>query len=394
MAPFGGWDMPIQYSSILAEARAVRSACGVFDVSHMGRLWVEGPGAAAFLQRVLTADVPALRPGRVRYCFILNEGAGIIDDCIITHLPEEGRYLLVCNAGNRPAVVAWLQRWMGDSAHPSTNPSLPLRSAQGFGSPRALRGSGRTEGVSLSDRTAGTVMLAVQGPEAVATFGALTDFFAFASPVAALRPFALMESSVQPARVEAIRESPPQGGPGKALVSRTGYTGEDGVEVVLPAADGARLWRALAERGVTPCGLGARDVLRLEAGLALHGNDLDATTTPLEAGLGRFVAETNTVFIGREALERQRASGVRRSLVGFRVVERGIPRHGYRVLSAAGVEVGAVTSGGYSPTLDAAIGMAYVTTQHAGPGTRLVVDIRGRLTPAEVAPLPFYSRKR
>lgn len=237
-------------------------------------------------------------------------------------------------------------------------------------------------------------MLAVQGPEAVATIGALTDFFAFASPVPALRPFALMESSIQPARVGTIHDSTPQGGPAKAIVSRTGYTGEDGVEVVLPAADGMRLWHVLSKRGVTPCGLGARDVLRLEAGLALHGSDLDATTTPLEAGLGRFVSDANTMFIGRAALEQQRAAGVRRRLVGLRVVERGIARQGYRVLSEAGDEVGTVTSGGYSPTLNTAIGMAYVTTPHAEPGTRLVVDIRGRLTSAEVAPLPFYSRKR
>lgn len=344
MVPFAGWEMPIQYTSILEEARAVRRRMGVFDVSHMGRIRVEGPGSAPFLHFLLTGDILGLRPGRARYGFLLNEQGGIIDDTV-TYRLERDRFLLVCNAANRPAVWSWLVLW-----------------GKGW------------RGLLLEDVTQQTGMVAFQGPLAVAEADALAGR-ALASP---LRPFACTEAEVA-------------GHP--LFLGRTGYTGEDGVEFVLPASGAPSLWDALVQRGATPCGLGARDILRLEAGLMLHGNDIDPTTTPLEAGLERFVSLEKEEFVGRPALLRQREEGVKRRLVGFRMLERGIPRHGYSIL-ADGRVVGQVTSGGHSPTLDTDIGMGYVAVEYAGEGTRLLVDIRGRQLPAEVVPLPFYRRPR
>ncbi|MBI4233815.1 MAG: glycine cleavage system aminomethyltransferase GcvT [Chloroflexi bacterium] len=342
MVPFGGWEMPIQYASILGEARAVRGSMGIFDVSHMGRIRLLGPGTVPFLQRLLTGDAGKLRPGRARYGFLANEQGGIIDDTVLYRL-EEQRFLLVCNAANRETVLAWLRR------------------------------QAPKEGLVMEDLTRQTAMIAFQGPR---TPGVL-DALCAPHLSAALRPFAAAEAEVAGRR---------------ALVGRTGYTGEDGFEFILPAEEGPALWRALVEQGAVPCGLGARDVLRLEAGLMLHGNDIDPATTPVEAGLERFVDMDKGEFIGREALRRQQALGVRRRLVGFATQVRGIPRHGYGIL-ADGKEVGHVTSGGYSPTLDRDIGMGYVALEYASPGSRIAIDIRGKAVPAEVVPLPFYKRK-
>ncbi|GBD10615.1 Aminomethyltransferase [bacterium HR23] len=345
MVPFAGWEMPLQYVGILAEVRAVRTASGVFDVSHMGRIRVEGVGAGPLLARLLTHDAQALRPGRARYGFLLNPQGGIIDDTILYRLGEE-RYLLVCNAANRLTVLAWLQRW-----------------AEGF-PPLAIR-----------DETLATAMVAFQGPEA---FGKAVSL----APVEGLRPFGAWEGAL------------PLGGHSvPALVGRTGYTGEDGVEWVLPAEAGPFLWRALRGLGGQPCGLGARDILRLEAGLMLHGTDIDPSTTPLEAGLERFVDLQREGFLGREALLAQKEAGLGRRLVGFVLRERGIPRHGYPILHN-GTVVGTVTSGGFSPTLGKDIGMGYVHPSCAAPGTPIEVEIRGRAVPGEVVPLPFYTRRR
>lgn len=345
MVPFAGWEMPLQYGGILTEVRAVRTACGVFDVSHMGRIRLEGPGAGPLLARLLTQDALALRPGRARYGFLLNPQGGIIDDTILYRLGEE-RYLLVCNAANRQAVVAWIQRWA-------------------VGSPA----------VSLSDETQQTAMVAFQGPLAFGKAASLAH-------VESLRPFGAWEGPLSIG-----------GQTIPALIGRTGYTGEDGVEFVLPAEGGPSLWRALLALGAQPCGLGARDILRLEAGLMLHGTDIDPTTTPLEAGLERFVDLKREGFIGREALLAQQARGLQRRLVGFVMQERGIPRHGYPILYDGKV-VGTVTSGGFSPTLGKDIGTGYVSPSCAHPGTPIEVDIRGRRVPGEVVALPFYSRRR
>ena len=351
MVPFGGWEMPLQYTSILSEARAVRSGVGIFDVSHMARLHVRGEDATAFLDRVLTARVSALRPGRARYTFLLNEDGGIIDDGVVAR-PDDGsgaedHLLLVTNAGTRPTVLAWLEQWSGEF-------------------PRQ----------QLHDATPETAMVAVQGPQAAA----LLDGMAEGTP-SAMRPFACA----------ALTLDLSTGAPVEAVVSRTGYTGEDGFEVVVPAGDAVALWRRLVDGGAVACGLGSRDTLRLEAALMLSGTDVGPSTTPLEAAQDRFVNLEKEGFVGREALLRMQEQGVPRRMVGFQVLAQGIPRSGY-ALSKDGVAVGEVTSGGYSPTLDTAIGLGYVAPEHSTPGTDLTVDLRGRATPARVVKLPFYRR--
>ena len=355
MVPFGGWEMPLQYTSILSEARAVRSGVGIFDVSHMARLHVRGEDATAFLDRVLTARVGALRPGRARYTFLLNEDGGIIDDGVVAR-PDDGsgaedHLLLVTNAGTRPTVLAWLGQWSGEF-------------------PRQR----------LHDATTETAMVAVQGPQAAA----LLDGMAEGTP-SAMRPFACAALTLDLSQGERGHA------PVSAVVSRTGYTGEDGFEVVVAAGDAVALWRRLVDGGAVACGLGSRDTLRLEAALMLSGTDVGPSTTPLEAAQDRFVNLEKEGFVGREALLRMQEQGVPRRMVGFQVLAQGIPRSGY-ALSKGGVAVGEVTSGGYSPTLDMAIGLGYVAPEHSTPGTDLTVDLRGRATPARVVRLPFYRR--
>ncbi|MFQ5860928.1 MAG: glycine cleavage system aminomethyltransferase GcvT [Dehalococcoidia bacterium] len=344
MMPFAGWEMPIQFAGILAEARAVRGGSGIFDVSHMGRLYLSGSDATALLDWVLTASVVTLQPDRSRYTLLLNQQGGIIDDGIVYRLGEQ-KFLLVCNAANRPPVVSWLHQWSRE----------------------------RFPQVAMEDRTEETVMVALQGPETPALLESLSG-----NALSALRPFTCAVGEVA----------------GKsALVGRTGYTGEDGFELIVPWQAGPPLWRALMERGAQPCGLGARDVLRLEAGLLLHGSDTDQTTTPLEAGLERFVRLEKGEFVGSSALLRQQQEGLQRRLVGFVIQGQGVARHGYPLL-VQGQPVGAVTSGTYSPTLDRSIGLGYVRVEYATSGQSLQVDIRGRQVEAQVTPLPFYSRKR
>ena len=343
MVPFGGWDMPVQYTGILDEARAVRSNAGLFDVSHMGRIEISGPNAVSLLNRVLSVDVPKLRRRRARYGVICNLDGGIIDDTIVYRLGRE-RYLLVPNASNADTVADWLLRWR--------------------------RGS---DEVDVNIVTEELAMIAHQGPAAQLILSGLTDH-----DLSSLRLFRAAETEVA-------------GAP--SIVARTGYTGEDGFELMVPAGDAARIWRALSDAGAVPCGLGARDVLRLEAGLPLHGNDIDAATNPYEAGLGRFVDLDREEYVARESLIRLRDEVPARRLVGFDVVGRGIARHGYAIV-AGDERVGEVTSGSYSPTLDRAIGMGYVREDLSDPGTPLHVDVRGRLVEAEVTLLPFYAERQ
>ena len=343
MVPFGGWDMPIQYSGILAEARAVRSEAGLFDVSHMGRVDIRGPGAATFLNRVLSVDVPGLRVGRARYNVICNQEGGIIDDCIV-YRREDEQFLLIPNASNTPTVLEWLARWTPGE-----------------------------DQVRIEDVTARYVMIAHQGPRADAMLESLTS-----SDLSSLRPFRAIETQVAGT---------------DTLLARTGYTGENGFELILPREAGAEVWMALVDRGAVPCGLGARDVLRLEAGLLLHGNDMDTSTNPYEAGLDRFVAPDREGYVPGEALRRIHQQGVNRQLVGFVMVGRGIPRHGYPLMDGSS-RIGEVSSGGHSPSLDRGIGLGYVPTGCSTAGSRFHVDIRGRLVEAEVTTLPFYSRRK
>jgi len=345
MVEFGGWDMPVQYpSGILAEVNAVRTATGLFDVSHMGRLYLSGPKATEFLDWVLTASAATLSVGRARYCMICNEQGGVIDDTIFYRLAED-RYLLIPNAGNRPAVVAWFQRWIDEKFSP---------------------------GCSMEDVTASTGLIAFQGPGTADAIDQLAD-----GPLSRMRPFSWAERSIHGAPV---------------FVGRTGYTGEDGFEMLVQGPDVVKVWTALTGSGAVPCGLGARDVLRLEAGLPLHGHEIDEETTPIQAGLDRFV-HFDKEYVGSTVLKDQHENGIERKLVGITLPGRSAPRAGYSLLHR-GETIGSVTSGSYSPTLDTSIGMGYVLERYVESGTVLDLDIRGRTAQVTVTELPFYTRPR
>ena len=340
MAPFAGWEMPLQYSGIVAEHRAVRNAAGIFDVSHMGRVWVRGPDAARQIRSATTYDVTRIEPGRTHYSLYCNERGGIEDDIIVFRVGAD-RWLVVHNAAN------------------AAFGADRLRDATG----------GQAEDVGQQ-----TVMLAVQGPAAEE---AVTKVIG--PEFAALEPRACIEVEWR----------------GAALVlSRTGYTGEDGAEVVADVEQGAMLWDAFVEAGVVPAGLGARDTLRLEAALPLHGHDMTPDTTPFEAGLRWAVTlDDGADFIGREALQEMAEQKLPRRRAHLRLLERGVPREGYRVLDDDGEPDGTLTSGAFSPTLRAGIAMAYLPTRLAAVGTRLAVEIRERAVAAEVVRRPFYRRE-
>ena len=346
MVPFGGWDMPVQYSGIINEVRAVRTAAGIFDVSHMGRLYISGALAGEFLDRMLTGSATNLRAGRARYCLICNEKGGVVDDTIFYSLGDS-RYLLIPNAGNRPAVVEWFNRWV---------------EAEFSG------------GVQIEDRTVETGLIALQGPAAAQLLDGLCQLSGGELP-SSLRFFTWGEGTLGNAQV---------------FVGRTGYTGEDGFELSMSSADAPSVWNSLMEAGALPCGLGARDVLRLEAALPLHGHEIDPDTSPREAGLDRFVRQEGN-YIGQPVLAEQRENGTDRKLVGLTLPGRSAPRAGYPIM-AQGQEVGSITSGSFSPTLDTSIALGYVLSGHSEPGAILEVDIRGRMAAAAVVTLPFYAR--
>ncbi len=339
---FGGWEMPVQYAGILEEHRAVRERVGLFDVSHMGEFDVSGPGALDFLQRLTPNDVARLADGRIHYSAFLTEKGTFVDDLLVYRKAADA-YLLVVNAGNTPKDFAW-----------------------------ASARAGRD--VSVADRSADYALIAVQGPKSAALMSRVC------------RP----DPSDLP--YYGFRDTAVFGAP--TLVSRTGYTGEDGFEVYCRPDDAERLFRSLLEEGkregAAPCGLGARDTLRLEAKMALYGNDIDDTVTALEADLGWIVKLGKGDFIGREALAAQKQAGVPRKLVGFEMVDRGIARHGYPARTAAGP--GVVTSGTHSPTLGRPIGLALLPSASTAIGTEFQVEIRGREASARVATTPFYKR--
>jgi aminomethyltransferase len=345
MVDFAGWLMPVQYSGILDEHRAVRERAGLFDLSHMGELFVEGPQAAEGLAHALVSDPGALAVGRAHYSMICAPDGGILDDLIVYRLAAD-RFLVVANAGNAQVVSDAL-----------------LERLHGF---RAV----------LDDRALATALVAVQGPASAGILAGLTSVH-----LPGLRYYAIAEGEVA-------------GLP--ALVARTGYTGEDGFEVFVEWAAARPVWSALAsagrDGGLVPCGLGARDTLRLEAGMPLYGNELDRATNPFEAGLGRVVKlERDGDFVGRAALERVARDGVAKRLVGLVVRGRGIARHGYPVW-VGDRRTGVVTSGAPSPTLGTPIAMAYVAPRDAEPGTIVDVEIREQRVAAEVVALPFYRR--
>jgi aminomethyltransferase len=343
LVPFAGYAMPVQYpSGITAEHRAVREAAGLFDVSHMGEFEVRGPGAEALVQRLTVNDVSRMTVGQAQYSALCHEDAGIIDDLIVYRFDDH--FMLVVNASNRAKDWAWVERH--------------------------ARGSD----VELEDRSDEIGLLALQGPRAREILAPLSD-----TDLNAIGYYRFAEGRV--AGVDAI-------------ISATGYTGEDGFELYVAAKDTPGLWRAILKAGQTkgliPAGLGARDSLRLEMGYALYGNDLDEGHTPLEAGLGWITKLDQGEFIGREALLAQKEAGVTRRLVGLRLLERGFPRPGYEIL-ADGEPVGRVTSGTLSPSLGVGIAMGYVPVRLAEPGSRVAVDLRGKAIEAEVERPPFYT---
>ncbi len=344
---FAGWEMPLQYRGILDEHRAVRERAGLFDLSHMGEVWVSGPGAGNGLARALITDPPRLSPGRAHYSMICTPDGGIIDDLIVYRLAED-RFLIVPNAANREAVVKAFDERLS--------------------APDAL----------VDDASLRTSLLAVQGPQALELLTPLTDV-----DLAQLRYYAIAEGHV---------------GGQPALVARTGYTGEDGFELFLDWTAALPAWQALLEAGegvgLQPCGLGARDTLRLEAGMPLYGNELDLDANPFEPGLGRLVKfDKPDDFIGRAALQQVADEGPRRKLVGLVLRGRAIARHGAAVHLPGGEEqIGVVTSGAPSPTLGMPIAMAYLPPRNAEPATMVEVAVRAARIEAEVVPLPFYKR--
>lgn len=345
MVDFGGWEMPVEYSGIRDEHRAVRERAGLFDVSHMGEFEVEGSDAAAFLQRITSNDVAKLSPGRVHYTGMLTPKGTFVDDLLV-YCRGANRYFLVVNAGNTPK----------DFDHASR--------------------IAREYDVVLRDASDEHALLAFQGPEAERLLSPLTPARLTAMPY-----YGFEESSVS-------------GAP--AIVSRTGYTGEDGFEIYCRPEDAPRLFREILAAGktdgVVPCGLGARDTLRLEAKMALYGHEIDDTTTPWEADLAWIVKMNKGEFEGRPALEVQKAAGLTRKLAGFELLDRGIARQGYSARSRSGA--GVVTSGIPSPTLSKSIGLAYLPIGDTAVGTEFEIDLRGRPARARVVETPFYRREK
>ena len=340
MVEFGGWDMPVQYDGVLAEHARVRTDAGLFDTSHMDAFWVEGPGSLDALSRVVTQDLRTLAIGACRYGFLLNEEAGVIDDLIVYRMGEAA-WMPVVNAGTAPGDFAWMRKQLA-------------------GADCELRDLRATQG-----------KLDLQGPNAVPILAR-----ALGIDAAGLRRFRWMRTTA---------------GGHDWIVSRTGYTGEDGVELYAAPEAIDAAWQALTGAGVRPCGLGARDTLRLEAGLPLYGHELDASTSPAEADLMRFCRKDDP-FIGREALLRRAASPALR-LVPFRLAGRQTARNGQTVRRADGTPIGRVTSGSYGPTVGQAIGFAYVVPDEARPDTHWMVDNGRALLPATVATLPFLRKE-
>ena len=345
MVPFAGYEMPVQYASIIDEHRTVRSGVGLFDLSHMGEIEVRGSGALGFLSHAVVSDPAALEIGQAQYSMLCQEDGGIIDDLILYRLGAD-RFMVVCNASNRAAVVAHLT-------------AMDQRE------------------VELEDRSEEIGLVAPQGPAAASVLSGLTDM-----DLDAIENYHATEGSV--AGVDCV-------------IARTGYTGEDGFELFCDANRAAELWDAITAAGSTaglkPCGLGARDTLRLEAGMPLYGNELDRDTNPFEVNLGRVVKLEKGDFVGRAALESVKEAGSRRKLIGLQMVDNAIPRSGYEV-RADGRAVGRVTSGTLSPTLGTKIAMAKVETEVAGIGNAFEVVVRDRPYRAEQVKLPFYRRQR
>jgi aminomethyltransferase len=341
MVPFGGWEMPVQYAGIAPEHRAVRSAAGLFDISHMARVSLGGKDALALLEQVFTNSVATMKDGQVRYGLVCNEAGGILDD-ILVYRAKVG-FKVVINASNREKILAWMDRHRAG------------------------------KDVTISDETFITTMVAIQGPKAGEMVAGM-----FTDDVSTLKYYYLTPTQYK-------------GQP--CVVSRTGYTGEDGFEVIVPNALGVALWEEFIAKGAVPCGLGSRDTLRLEAAMPLYGHELNETTDPIHAGLGWAVKFDKGDFIGRAALQQASADTTKPVRVGLELDGKRAAREGCAI-SANGANVGTVTSGSLCPWLDKSLAMGYVPPALAAVGTKLAVDVRGSLLDATVVPLPFYKRKK
>lgn len=346
MAEFAGYNMPISYTSINEEHNTVRNNAGVFDVSHMGEFLLKGPGALELIQRITTNDASKLSNGKAQYSCMTNDQGGIVDDLLVYCIEEGKLYMLVVNASNIEKDWNWISR----------------------------HNTGGVEMENISDKTG---LLAVQGPNAVQMLLPLTDM-----DITNLKYYTFVKGKFA--------------GVDDVLISATGYTGSGGVEIYFKDKDGnaERIWNEIfrvgAPQGLKPIGLAARDTLRLEKGFALYGNDIDDTTSPLEAGLG-WITKFSKDFTARGILEKQKAEGVGRKLVGIEMIDKGIPRHGYRIQNAAGEDIGYVTSGTQSPSLAKAIGMAYVRKDFAAEGSDVFVVVRDRALKAQVVKIPFLA---
>lgn len=344
MTEFAGYLMPLQYAGIVQEHQAVRTAVGIFDLSHMGEILVTGVGAQDFLNYVTTNDVSKLTTGAIQYSLLTNEAGGVIDDILIYRVPE-GFYLVV-NAANKDKDYQWLLEH-------------------------------KPENAAVTDLSPSTALIAVQGPNALPVTEKALDY-----QLESMRYYAFADLLY---KNEGIR------------VSRTGYTGEDGFEIYLPLYLASQLWEELLAvgkpYGIQPAGLGARDTLRLEMRMSLYGNELTESITPLEAGLSRFVDFDKGEFIGREALLNLKMAGIKQRLVGFILKEKGIPRHGYKIVNQD-QEIGYVTSGTISPSTQQAVGMGYVKAEYAKAGTMIEIEIRSRRVPAEIVKGRFVTKKQ
>jgi len=353
MIDFGGWDMPVSYpAGTIKEHKAVREALGLFDVSHMGEAWIRGPRATEAVQRLTTNDVGGAAPGKAVYTLLCRPDGGIVDDCIF-YKRSDTEYFVIFNASNTAKDLAWMREQLGGTAE-------------------------------LEDVSAATALIAVQGPKAVALIDRLGG------------------GSGALAAIPSFTFGAPTNAGVACVAARTGYTGEDGFELACANDDAARLWGAILEagapEGALAAGLGARDSLRLESRLPLYGNDLDDTTSPLEAGLGWAVKLDKGDFLGRDALRAQKAAGLTRTLAGFRIEDRAIARHGYAVVDRTRAEgaqvIGTVTSGGPGISVSGAVGLAYVPPAAATPGAPLTIDCRGKDVLATVVKGKFYSRTK
>ncbi len=345
MVEFGGWDMPVEYSGLSDEHLAVRTRAGVFDVSHMGEIEIAGTDALAAIQHITTNDASRLSIGQAQYSALPTPDGTFVDD-VLTYRIGEDHFMLVVNASNIMKDFNWIAAQIA-----------------GFGDAVAVNTSSRYALIAIQGPVAGEVLQTLTG----INLGDIKYYWFTTGEVAGVR----------------------------VTVSRTGYTGEDGYEVFAPPASAERVWDAMLQAGrgagVVPAGLGARDTLRLEAAMRLYGNDIDETTTVLEAGLGWIVGWTKDGFIGADVLRRQKLEGVARKLVGFEILDRAIARHGHAVY-IDGQQAGVVTSGTQTPHLKKAVGMAYLPASHAAAGTPFEIDVRGRRVRAQVVPLPFYKR--